>query len=83
MDTVAYHPPAVMCAYKTVGAKQLLLGSDAPPLLPLLPRAKRIIEELPIPESEREDILGRNALRLLGDDGEAAFDTRAQLRITC
>ena len=65
MDTVAYHPPAVICAYQTVGAKQLLFGSDAPPLLPLLPRAKSLIEELPIPESERQDILGRNALRLL------------------
>ena len=65
MDTVAYHPPAVMCAYQTVGAKQLLFGSDAPPLLPLLPRAKQIIEELPISEAEREDIFGQNALRLL------------------
>jgi aminocarboxymuconate-semialdehyde decarboxylase len=65
MDTVAYHPPAVMCAYQTVGAKQLLFGSDAPPLLPLLPRAKSIIEQLPIPESEREDIFSRNALGLL------------------
>ncbi|HEX4987158.1 MAG TPA: amidohydrolase family protein [Candidatus Binatia bacterium] len=65
MDTVAYHPPAVICAYQTVGAKQLLFGSDAPPLLPLLPRARSIIEELPIPENERQDILGRNALKLL------------------
>ena len=65
MDTVAYHPPAVMCAYQTVGAKQLLFGSDAPPLLPLLPRAKKIIEELPISEAEREDIFSRNALKLL------------------
>jgi predicted TIM-barrel fold metal-dependent hydrolase len=65
MDTVAYHPPAVMCAYQTVGAQQLLFGSDAPPLLPLLPRAKKIIEELPITESEREDIFARNALKLL------------------
>jgi aminocarboxymuconate-semialdehyde decarboxylase len=65
MDTVAYHPPAVMCAYQTVGAKQLLFGSDAPPLLPLLPQAKRIIEELPITAAEREDIFGRNALKLL------------------
>jgi len=65
MDTVAYHPPAVMCAYQTVGAKQLLFGSDAPPLLPLLPRAKKIIEELPITEAEREDILGLNAVKLL------------------
>ena len=70
MDTVAYHPPAVMCAYETVGAKQLLFGSDAPPLLPLLPRAKKIIEELPITAAEREDIFGRNALKLLGRTGQ-------------
>ena len=54
-----------MCAYQTVGAKQLLFGSDAPPLLPLLPRAKQIIEELPISDAEREDIFSGNALRLL------------------
>ena len=72
MDTVAYHPPAVMCAYHTVGAKQLLFGSDAPPLLPLLPRAKSIIEQLPIPENERADILGRNALRLLDRERQNA-----------
>jgi aminocarboxymuconate-semialdehyde decarboxylase len=65
MDTVAYHPPAVMCAYQTVGAKHLLFGSDAPPLLPLLPRAKKIIEELPISAAEREDIFGNNAVKLL------------------
>jgi aminocarboxymuconate-semialdehyde decarboxylase len=64
-DTVAYHPPAVMCAYQTVGAKHLVFGSDAPPLLPLLPRAKKIIEELPITSAEREDIFAHNALRLL------------------
>ena len=64
MDTVAYHPPAVMCAYQTVSAKQLLFGSDAPPLLPLLPRAKQIIEELPITTTEREDIFERNAIKL-------------------
>jgi len=65
MDTVAYHPPAVMCAYQTVGAKHLLFGSDAPPLLPLLPRAKQIIEELPITTAERADIFANNAFRLL------------------
>ncbi len=65
MDTVAYHPPAVMCAYQTVGAKHLLFGSDAPPLLPLLPRAKKIIEELPISAAEREEIFSANALKLL------------------
>jgi aminocarboxymuconate-semialdehyde decarboxylase len=68
MDTVAYHPPAIMCAYQTVGAKHLVFGSDAPPLLPLLPRAKKIIEELPIGAAEREDIFANNALRLLRRD---------------
>lgn len=65
MDTVCYHPPALACAYQTVGAERLLFGSDAPPLLPLLPRAKRIIEEFPLTEDERADIFGRNALKLL------------------
>jgi aminocarboxymuconate-semialdehyde decarboxylase len=64
-DTVAYHAPAVMCAYETVGAKHLVFGSDAPPLLPLLPRAKKIIEELPISAAERDDIFANNALALL------------------
>jgi aminocarboxymuconate-semialdehyde decarboxylase len=64
-DTVCYHPPALACAYQTVGAKRLLFGSDAPPLLPLLPRAKQIIEEFPFTKTEREDVFGRNALKLL------------------
>ena len=68
MDTVAYHPPAVLCAYHTVGAKHLLFGSDAPPLLPLLPRAKKIIEELPVTNEEREDIFANNAAKLLRRD---------------
>jgi aminocarboxymuconate-semialdehyde decarboxylase len=65
MDTVSYHAPAILCAYHTVGAKHLLFGSDSPPLLPLLPRAKQIIEELPISADERSDIFGGNALKLL------------------
>jgi aminocarboxymuconate-semialdehyde decarboxylase len=65
LDTVSYHAPAVMCAYHTVGARRLLFGSDAPPLLPLLPRAKNLIETLPISESEREAIFAGNALKLL------------------
>jgi aminocarboxymuconate-semialdehyde decarboxylase len=64
-DTVCYHPPALTCAYQTVGAKRLLFGSDAPPLLPLLPRAKQIIDEFPFSAEERADVFGRNALTLL------------------
>jgi predicted TIM-barrel fold metal-dependent hydrolase len=54
-----------MCALQTVGADRLLFGSDAPPLLSLLPKAKKIIEDLPIGASEKEAILGKNALKLL------------------
>ncbi|HEX9445452.1 MAG TPA: amidohydrolase family protein, partial [Candidatus Binatia bacterium] len=64
-DTVSYHAPAVLCALATVGAARLLFGSDAPPLLPLLPRAKKLIEELPVDQREKEAILGLNALGLL------------------
>ena len=64
-DTVSYHPPAVMCALQTVGAGRLLFGSDAPPLLSLLPKAKKIIEELPVSQAEKDAILGKNALGLL------------------
>jgi aminocarboxymuconate-semialdehyde decarboxylase len=65
LDTVCYHPPALACAYQTVGAKRLLFGSDAPPLLALLPRAKLIIKDFPFTEEERADVFGRNALKLL------------------
>src|SRR5262245_49248876 len=68
MDTVAYHPPAVMCAYKTVRAKQLLFGTDPPPLLPLVARAEIIIEDLPISDTERADIFANNALKILRRD---------------
>ena len=67
-DTVAYHLPAILCAYQTVGAKRLLFGSDAPPLLPLLPRAKQLIEQMPISAAERDDIFANNALALIRRD---------------
>lgn len=65
LDTVSYHAPAVMAALLTVGARQLVFGSDAPPLLPLLPWARRLIEELPIAPADKEAILWRNAAALL------------------
>jgi predicted TIM-barrel fold metal-dependent hydrolase len=49
----------------SVGADHLVFGSDAPPLAPLLPRAKQLIEEMPITYAERAMIFSGNALRLL------------------
>jgi aminocarboxymuconate-semialdehyde decarboxylase len=65
MDTVSYHEPALMCALQTVGVDHMVLGADAPPLIPLLPRARKLVEELPISQEDKEKILGLNALKLL------------------
>ena len=66
MDTAAYHWPAVMCAIQTVGIEHMVFGSDAPPLAPLLPRARKLVEELPIDEADKEKIFYKNPARLLG-----------------
>ena len=68
MDSACYHPPALMCAIETVGVEHMLLGADAPPLIPLLPVAKRIVDELPLAEDEKEMIRSGNALKLLKMD---------------
>jgi aminocarboxymuconate-semialdehyde decarboxylase len=65
MDTVSYHEPALMCAINTIGADHMVLGADAPPLWPLLPRARKLVEDLPIPQADKDGILGLNALKLM------------------
>ncbi len=65
MDSVSYHAPALMCGIQTVGVDHVMFGSDAPPLLPLLPKAKRLVQELPISDEDKRAILGGNAARLL------------------
>jgi predicted TIM-barrel fold metal-dependent hydrolase len=44
----------------------MVLGADAPPLNPLLPRALALVQGLDLPAAEKEGILGLNTLRLLG-----------------
>jgi aminocarboxymuconate-semialdehyde decarboxylase len=61
MDTASYWPPTLVCALMSVGADHLVFGSDAPPLAPLLPRAKQLIEEMPIGDEERQMIFSGNA----------------------
>ena len=65
MDSAAYHWPAIMCAINTVGIDHIVFGSDSPPLAPLLPRARKIVEELPISDGDKEAIFWRNPARLL------------------
>ncbi len=65
MDSAAYHWPAVMCAINTIGIDHMLFGSDAPPLAPLLPRAVKLVKELPISDTDKQAIFYDNAARLL------------------
>jgi aminocarboxymuconate-semialdehyde decarboxylase len=74
-DTVSFHEPALMCAYQTVGAEHMVLGSDYPHVIGNMTEAVSSIEELPLTQDEKESILSRNALRILqlmsSDDQEA------------
>jgi aminocarboxymuconate-semialdehyde decarboxylase len=64
-DSVTYHVPAARLVLDTVGADHLLYGSDAPPLTSLKPRAIKVVEDLGLPQREREAVFWRNAARLL------------------
>jgi predicted TIM-barrel fold metal-dependent hydrolase len=65
VDSVSYHEPALMCAINTLGPDHVVLGADAPPLNPLLPRAIKLVRELPLADDAKEGILWRNAARLM------------------
>jgi aminocarboxymuconate-semialdehyde decarboxylase len=65
LDSVTYNPAAVRLVLDSVGADRVLYGSDAPPLTSLKPRAIKLIEDLNLPEREREAVFWRNAAGLL------------------
>jgi aminocarboxymuconate-semialdehyde decarboxylase len=64
-DTVSFYQPALMMAYRFYGADRMVLGSDFPLLIGDLPGAVPSIEEMDIPEPDKEKILGENVKRLL------------------
>jgi len=64
-DTVSFHEPALMCAYHTVGAKQMVLGSDYPHVIGSMTEAVATLESLELAEDEKAMMLGQNALRIL------------------
>jgi aminocarboxymuconate-semialdehyde decarboxylase len=65
MDSVSYHAPALLCAIQSIGVEHMLFGADAPPLWPLLPRAIKLVQDLPLSDGEKDRILYRNAAELL------------------
>lgn len=68
-DTVNFFAPAFRCALEAVGCKQIVLGSDYPFFQGRdnLRRALRIMDEVGLSASEREDICSGNSMRLLGE----------------
>jgi predicted TIM-barrel fold metal-dependent hydrolase len=48
-----------------MGPERVIYGSDAPPLTSLKPRAIKLIQDLDVPERERDAIFFANAARLL------------------
>jgi aminocarboxymuconate-semialdehyde decarboxylase len=65
VDTVTYHLPAARLALETLGPDRLLYGSDAPPLTSLKPRAIALVNNLNLPEPQRNAVFWRNAATLL------------------
>lgn len=67
-DSVVFDPAALAYLVSKVGATQVLLGSDYPfPIGDLTPRT--VVESAELPDSERSEILGGSAARLLFADG--------------
>ena len=65
VDTVIYHLPAARLALETLGPDRVLYGSDAPPLTSLKPRAIALVNNLNLPEPQRDAVFWRNAATLL------------------
>ncbi len=65
LDTMGFHPPAVMCCVGTVGQSHVVMGSDFPPVHVPLSRTVELVRHLPISVDARVAILGENAARLL------------------
>lgn len=64
-DTASYSAPVIKLGIETVGVEKMVFGSDAPPLVPLLPKMRGLIESLKLPPDQQEAIFTGNASRLL------------------
>jgi aminocarboxymuconate-semialdehyde decarboxylase len=68
-DTVSFFEPALMCAYAFVGAGRMVMGSDYPHVIGDIKEAITSIEQLDIPQTDKEMIYSGNILRLIHQDG--------------
>lgn len=65
-DTVNFDPGALTLAIGFAGADHIMAGSDYPHMIGSLRKMRESIEKLPVTPAQRADILGGNAVRLLG-----------------
>jgi aminocarboxymuconate-semialdehyde decarboxylase len=67
-DTVSFFEPALMCAYDFVGAERMVLGSDYPHVIGDIYEAITSIEQLRIPQADKDMIYAGNILGLIHDE---------------
>ncbi len=66
-DVVSLHVPALRCAYDTVGAGHMLLGTDYPHVIGNMRGVIESVNQLDIPADEKNDIFSANSLRVLNN----------------
>jgi aminocarboxymuconate-semialdehyde decarboxylase len=65
-DTVNFDPDALMLAVQFAGADHILAGSDYPHQIGSIQKMKTALSGLPLPDSQKNRILGGNAARVYG-----------------
>lgn len=71
-DTASYATPVLQMGIDMIGIDHMVFGSDAPPLVPMLPEALEVVRRLNIPESDKQKIFSGNGVRLLGLEAAVA-----------
>jgi aminocarboxymuconate-semialdehyde decarboxylase len=64
-DSASYTPLAAEMCFKTIGADRFLFGTDSPPLIPLKMQGLQMMDQIGMTPSERAQVMGGNAARLL------------------
>ncbi|HXG87385.1 MAG TPA: amidohydrolase family protein [Vicinamibacterales bacterium] len=65
-DTVNFNPDAIEFAIKFAGVDHILAGSDYPHQIGSIPKMLDSLQKISVTDSQRAQILGGNAARLLG-----------------
>jgi len=66
-DTVSFNAAALRMVHEMVGADQMVMGSDYPHKLGSIERAVSSIEDLAIPDGDKQAIFSGTALRILNN----------------